>query len=63
VGVSSNDVRLREGSYSMLGRPNEFERELIRGRSGERRERAKAQGVKMGRKSKLTDHQRPEAVR
>ena len=35
----------------------EFERELIRARTGEGRERAKAQGVKMGRKPKLTLHQ------
>ena len=40
----------------------EFERELIRGRTGEGRERAKAQGVKMGRKPKLTLHQMREAI-
>jgi DNA invertase Pin-like site-specific DNA recombinase len=34
----------------------EFERELIRARTGEGRERAKAKGVRMGRKPKLTDH-------
>jgi DNA invertase Pin-like site-specific DNA recombinase len=32
----------------------EFERELIRARTGEGRERAKARGVKMGRPCKLT---------
>jgi DNA invertase Pin-like site-specific DNA recombinase len=47
----------------MLGRPNEFERELIRARTREGREHAKARGVKMGRKSKLTDHQKPEAIK
>jgi DNA invertase Pin-like site-specific DNA recombinase len=41
----------------------EFERELIRARTGEGRERAKARGVKMGRKPKLTPHQRKEALR
>ena len=39
----------------------EFERELIRVRTGEGRERAKARGVKLGRKFKLTLHQRREA--
>jgi DNA invertase Pin-like site-specific DNA recombinase len=38
----------------MLGRPNEFERKLIRARAGEGRERAKARGVKMEREPKLT---------
>jgi len=40
----------------------EFERELIRSRTGEGRERAKARGVRMGRRPKLTDHQRREAL-
>ena len=40
----------------------EFERELIRSRTGEGRERAKARGVRMGRKPKLTAHQRREAL-
>jgi DNA invertase Pin-like site-specific DNA recombinase len=41
----------------------EFERELIRARTSEGRERAKARGVRLGRKPKLTDHQRKEALR
>jgi DNA invertase Pin-like site-specific DNA recombinase len=41
----------------------EFERELICARTGEGRERAKARGVKMGRKPKLTDHQKREALK
>jgi DNA invertase Pin-like site-specific DNA recombinase len=41
----------------------EFERELIRSRTGEGRARAKARGVKLGRRFKLTPHQRDEAVR
>jgi DNA invertase Pin-like site-specific DNA recombinase len=41
----------------------EFERELIRLRTGEGRARAVARGVKMGRKPKLTAHQRREALK
>eukprot|EP01037_Dinobryon_pediforme_P018681 gene18681-18980_t len=48
---------------TVLGGLAEFERELIRVRTGEGRDRAKARGVKMGRKPKLTPHQRREAVR
>jgi len=48
---------------TVLGGLAEFERELIRARTGEGRERAKAKGVKMGRKPKLTDHQKREAIR
>ena len=40
----------------------EFERELIKARTGEGRARAKAQGVHMGRPPKLTPHQRREAI-
>jgi DNA invertase Pin-like site-specific DNA recombinase len=39
----------------------EFERDLIRARTGEGRERAKARGVKLGRKPTLTHHQQQEA--
>lgn len=41
----------------------EFERELIRTRTGEDRIRARARGVRFGRKPKLTLHQRQEALR
>jgi DNA invertase Pin-like site-specific DNA recombinase len=41
----------------------EFERELIRARTSEGRERAKARGVKLGRKFKMTEHQRHEAIK
>ena len=47
---------------TVLGGLAEFERELIRSRTGEGRERAKAKGAVMGRKPKLTSHQRQEAV-
>jgi DNA invertase Pin-like site-specific DNA recombinase len=48
---------------TVLGGLAEFERDLIRARTSEGRKRAKARGVKMGRKPKLTDHQRREAIR
>ena len=47
---------------TVLGGLAEFERELIRTRTGEGRQRAKARGVVMGRRPKLTAHQRREAV-
>jgi DNA invertase Pin-like site-specific DNA recombinase len=47
---------------TVLGGLAEFERELIRSRTMEGRERAKANGVKMGRKPSLTHHQRQEAL-
>jgi DNA invertase Pin-like site-specific DNA recombinase len=48
---------------TVLGGLAEFERDLIRSRTGEGRARAKARGVKMGRRPKLTAHQRAEAIR
>jgi DNA invertase Pin-like site-specific DNA recombinase len=47
---------------TVLGGLAEFERELIRARTGEGRKLAKARGVKMGRRPKLTDHQKREAL-
>jgi DNA invertase Pin-like site-specific DNA recombinase len=41
----------------------EFERELIRERTGEGRKRAMAAGIKFGRKRKLSDFQRAEAIK
>src|SRR3954468_24524780 len=48
---------------TVLGGLAEFERELIRTRTGEGRERAKARGVVLGRKPKLTMHQQTEAIK
>jgi DNA invertase Pin-like site-specific DNA recombinase len=48
---------------TVLGRLAEFESDLIRTRTGEGRARAVARGVKLGRKPKLTDHQKREAIR
>ena len=47
---------------TVLGGLAEFERELIKARTGEGRARAKAKGVHMGRPPKLTPHQRREAI-
>ena len=46
---------------TVLGGLAEFERELIRARTGEGRARAKARGQSLGRPFKLTPHQRKEA--
>jgi DNA invertase Pin-like site-specific DNA recombinase len=48
---------------TMLAAIAEFERELIRERTGEGRRRAMAAGVKFGRKPKLSPYQRAEAVK
>jgi DNA invertase Pin-like site-specific DNA recombinase len=47
---------------TVLGGLAEFERELIRARTGEGRKRAKERGVKFGRPRKMTPHQRQEAI-
>ena len=48
---------------TVLGGLAEFERELIRARTGEGRKRARDRGVRFGRPPKLTPHQRQEAFR
>ena len=47
---------------TVLGGLAEFERDLIRSRTSEGRERAKARGVRLGRKPRLTPHQIREAM-
>lgn len=47
---------------AVLGGLAEFERELIKARTKEGRDRAKARGVKLGRRSKLSEHQRREIL-
>jgi DNA invertase Pin-like site-specific DNA recombinase len=47
---------------TVLGGLAEFEKELIRARTSEGRKRAKARGVKLGRKPKLTERQKREAI-
>jgi hypothetical protein len=46
----------------VLGGLAEFERELILARTSDGRARAKARGVRFGRPSALTPHQRQEAI-
>jgi DNA invertase Pin-like site-specific DNA recombinase len=45
---------------TILGGSAEFERELIKARTAEGRERDKGRGVRMGHKHKLTPHQHEE---
>ena len=47
---------------TVLGGLAEFERDLIRARTGEGRARAKANGKHLGRPFKLTPHQKKEAI-
>lgn len=47
--------------FPQTGR-SEFERELIRTRTGEGHKRAKARGVRFGRPAALTPYQRSEAL-
>ena len=48
---------------TVLGGLAEFERELIHARTGEGHKRAKDRGVRLGRPTKLTLHQRQEALK
>jgi DNA invertase Pin-like site-specific DNA recombinase len=52
----------RQLMLTILGGLAEFERTLIRARTGEGRERAKSRGVRFGRPKKLSAHQRREAL-
>src|SRR5262249_18478284 len=47
---------------TVLGGLAEFERDLIRARTGEGRKRAKERGVRFGRPRKMTPHQRQEGL-
>jgi DNA invertase Pin-like site-specific DNA recombinase len=58
--TSSSQGRLLS---TLLAAIADFERDLIRERTGEGRKRAMANGVKFGRKRKLSDYQRAEALK
>jgi DNA invertase Pin-like site-specific DNA recombinase len=58
--TSSSQGRLLS---TLLAAIAEFERELIRERTGEGRKRAMAAGLKFGRKPKLSEYQRAEAIK
>jgi DNA invertase Pin-like site-specific DNA recombinase len=58
--TSSSQGRLLS---TLLAAIAEFERELIRERTGDGRKRAMANGVRFGRKPKLSPYQRAEAVK
>ena len=64
VGDARADTTTAHGRLmlTVLGRLAEFERELIRARTGEGRGRAKARGTSIGRPFKLTPHQKQEAL-
>jgi DNA invertase Pin-like site-specific DNA recombinase len=58
--TSSSQGRLLS---TMLAAIADFERDLIRERTGAGRKRAMADGTKFGRKPKLSDYQRAEAIK
>jgi DNA invertase Pin-like site-specific DNA recombinase len=58
--TSSSQGRLLS---TLLAAIADFERDLIRERTGDGRKRAMANGVKFGRKRKLSDYQRAEAIK
>jgi len=58
--TSSSQGRLLS---TLLAAIADFERDLIRERTGEGRKRAMANNVKVGRKRKLSDYQRAEAIK
>jgi DNA invertase Pin-like site-specific DNA recombinase len=58
--TTSSQGRLLLGVLAVIA---SFERDLIRERTGDGRKRALAKGVKFGRKPKLSDYQRKEAIK
>jgi DNA invertase Pin-like site-specific DNA recombinase len=65
IGDTWADITTSHGPLmrTVLGGPAEFERDLIRARTGEARARAVARGQKMGRRFKRTDQQKREAIK
>jgi DNA invertase Pin-like site-specific DNA recombinase len=62
VFVPSNVRQQGRLLSTLLAAIAEFERELIRERTGDGRKRATANGVKFGRMRKLSEFQRAEAI-
>ena len=60
IDTTSAHGKLITGILAVIG---EFERSLIVARTGEGRKRAMANGIKFGRKPKLTPHQQEEALK
>jgi DNA invertase Pin-like site-specific DNA recombinase len=58
--TSSSQGRLPS---TLLAAIADFERDLIRERTGEGRKRAISKGIRFGRKPKLSDYQRDEAIK
>jgi DNA invertase Pin-like site-specific DNA recombinase len=58
--TSSSQGRLLS---TLLAAIADFERDLIRERTGEGRKRAMSKGIRFGRKPKLSDYQRDEAIK
>ena len=65
LGDAWADTTISHGRLmlTVLGGLAEFERDLIRARTGEGRARAVARGQRMGRPFKVTDHQKREAIK
>jgi len=65
IGDTWADTTTSHGrlTLTVLGGLAEFERDLIRARTGEGRARAVARGQRMGRPPKLTPHQKREAIK
>jgi DNA invertase Pin-like site-specific DNA recombinase len=63
IAPASRKTSDSDRAGNALGGLAEFERDLIRARTGEGWERAKTRGVKVGRPHKLTPHQQKEAIK
>jgi DNA invertase Pin-like site-specific DNA recombinase len=65
IGDAWADTTTSHGRLMLivLGGLADFERDLIRARTGEGRARAVARGQRMGRPPKLTPHQKREAIK
>jgi DNA invertase Pin-like site-specific DNA recombinase len=60
--LNFSDIDVRGGAFTRR-ELDEFERELIRARTGEGRARANANGVRLGRRPTLTRRHKREAIK